>query len=250
MKALVIEDEKHQQELLLDALEQNFPNIKCMGVASDVDGALSMIKTIGPDLVFLDVVLGDKTCFDLLEQIDERSFDIIFTTSYQEYAIKAFRLAAIDYLLKPIDLNELKAAIEKLDTKKKGEETFDHIRVLLANNQALDHGQPKVALPTLTGFILVAVNEIIRCESDNTYTTFYLKDGRHILISKTLKACEKMLTDHAFQRVHNSSLINLRYVKEYIKGEGGIIVMEDNSEVNVSRRKKDEFLRRFSKIRI
>lgn len=250
MKAIIIEDEIHQQELLLEMLNKHFHAIDCVGVATNVESGLSLINSVQPDLIFLDVILASGTCFDLLQKLDTREFDIIFTTSYEEYAVRAFRLAAIDYLLKPIALDELKTAISKLHAHRTARETFDHIKVLLSNINGDSRDEPRIALPTLTGFTLVAIDDIVRCESDNTYTTFYLKNNRHILISKTLKSCEKILTDYSFFRVHNSSLINLKYIKEYIKGEGGIIIMQDGKEVNVSRRRKEAFLRHFRSMRL
>ncbi|MFA0964529.1 LytR/AlgR family response regulator transcription factor [Roseivirga sp. BDSF3-8] len=251
MNAIIIEDEPHQRELLEGLLSRHHPEVCCMGAATGVQGGLDLITRMRPDLVFMDVMLADGTCFDLLAQLPERPFEIIFTTSHQEYAVKAFRLAAVDYLLKPVAQDELAAAIAKLKEKQADRQAFDHIRLLLGNMQKETRKeQPRIALPTLTGFTMVAIEDIVWCESDNTYTTFYLREGKDILVSRTLKACEKLLADHAFYRVHNSALVNLNYIREYVKGEGGYVVMINGAEVNVSRRRKDEFLRLFQKVKL
>ena len=250
MNAIIIEDEQHQQNLLKDMLATHFPQINLLGIADDVSSGLSLVKSTHPGLVFMDVMLGSETSFDLLARLESRDFDIIFTTSYQEYAIKAFRLAAIDYLLKPIDLDELKVAVDKSFEKRGNQQAFDHVKVLLNNLRNVAQENPRIALPTFTGFILVAIDDIVRCESDNTYTTFYLKAAEPILVSKTLKACEQMLKGFDFYRVHNSSLVNLKYIKAYVKGEGGTVIMQDGSEISVSRRRKEVFLQHFQNIRL
>jgi two-component system LytT family response regulator len=151
-------------------------------------------------------------------------------------------LAAIDYLLKPLVESELVQALEKFRNKMQKNSNFDHVQELL-DNLSKSNQKKRVALPTLSGYLFVPIQEIIRCESDNTYTTFYLIDKKTIIVSKTLKECEMMLLEQGFYRIHNSHLINLAYVKEYIKGEGGQVKMEDGSYVDVSRRRKDEFLK-------
>ena len=250
MKTVIIEDEIASYAILLDLLQHNYPEIELIGSADTVETALKLINEEKPELVFLDVHLHGDTCFDLLDQLKNRSFEIIFTTSYEEYALKAFRLAAVDYLLKPFGLQELKQAIDKLNKSKKVQQnSIDHINVLLSNIHKINES-PRIALPTLNGFTLVKIDDIVRCESDNTYTTFHFKDDKPILVSKTLKACEKMLREFSFFRVHNSSMVNFRYIKEYVRGEGGVVVMEDGVEVGVSRRKKEEFLRCFQHIRL
>ena len=250
MKTLIVEDEIHQQQYLLEKLNKHFPEIVVIGVAGEVNKAYDLILREEPELVFMDVHLGSDTCFELLDRLPDHHFNIIFTTSFEEYAVKAFRLAATDYLLKPIDLEELSSAIHKLKNNEQPKHHPDHIDLLLSNLRSMNERDHRIALPTLTGFILIPVNNIMRCESDNTYTTFFLKDGNSHLVSKTLKACERMLIDYAFYRVHNSTLINLRYVKEYIKGEGGIVIMDDNKQINVSRRRKDDFLKLFARIKL
>jgi two-component system, LytTR family, response regulator len=245
-RVLILEDEVHQQELLCSHL-QGFPEFQVVGIASRIDEGKSMLEKFAPDLAFMDVMLPPHTSFDLLQSLDTIPFDIVFTTSFEEYAVRAFRLSAIDYLLKPVDKDELAAALEKFKQKKSVKESTIHIKNLLTNLNVSQANQTKVALPTLTGFIFLPVKDIVRCESDNTYTTFFTQDKRKIIVSKTLKECEQMLADYRFFRVHHSHLINMDCVLEYIKGEGGIIKMTDGSHIDVSRRRKDEFLRQLKK---
>lgn len=238
---IIVEDEKHQQEMLVSQLSE-FPEFRVAGIASTIDDGKQLLIHTKPDLVFLDVMLPPHTSFDLLSSFSHFPFEIIFTTSYEEYAVKAFRMAAIDYLLKPVLKEELTAALEKFRQRRSGWETTMHIRALLENINLIKTDHAKVALPTLSGFIFVMVKDIVRCEADNTYCTFYTTDKRKIVVSKTLKECEVILTDYPFFRIHNSHLINLDYIVEYKKGEGGTVRMTDGSLLDVSRRKKEELM--------
>jgi two-component system, LytTR family, response regulator len=240
--AVIVDDEVHQQELLSSLLKQNFPGIAIEAIIPSVPEALTRLTTNPPDLVFLDIMLPPFTGFDLLQQLPRIDFEIIFTTSYQEFAIKAFRLSAVDYLLKPVAPAELQIAMDRFFEKVTKKSAINHLELLIGNLQLKGERQRKIALPTLTGYVFVAFVDIIRCESDNTYTTFHLKDKTKIIVSKTLKDCEALLTDYSFFRVHNSHLINLDYIVEYTRGEGGVVKMSDGSHVDVSRRRKDEFV--------
>lgn len=239
---IILEDEKHQQETLQRLLAETFPELRIIGIASSVPEARKLLTETKPDLAFLDVLLPPHTSFDLLNSLEHIPFEIIFTTSFEEYAVKAFRLSAVDYLIKPIVKGELVLAIEKFRQKTSPGKTSAHLQALLANLSATTSAHLKIALPTLTGFLFIKVKDIIRCESDNTYTTFFTTDKKKIIVSKTLKECEQMLVDHRFYRVHNSHLVNLEYIIEYIKGEGGFVKMADGSQVDVSRRRKEEFM--------
>jgi Response regulator of the LytR/AlgR family len=246
-KVVVVEDEIHQQERLLGLLE-SIPEVVVSGVAPEIESAFGLINSIKPDLVFLDVMLPPDTGFDLLERFDKIRFEIIFTTSFQEYAVKAFRLSAVDYLLKPVVEEELRDAIQKFAAKKGASLSGLNLDVLLDNLRSAGQQQKRIALPTLSGYVFVVVYDIVRCESDNTYTTFFLKDKRKIIVSKTLKDCESLLSEFSFFRVHHSNLINLDHVLEYQKGEGGVVKMIDGASVDVSRRRKEEFIRLFKRI--
>jgi len=245
---VIVEDEPHQQARLLQLLQERCGDIQVAGVASSVEEAFDMIGQLRPRLVFLDVMLGPTTSFELLKKFSSISFEIIFTTSFEKFAVEAFRLSAVDYLIKPLVPEELEQAVQRFRDRMEKKNSSSHLQLLLDNLQAAHAQKKKIALPTLTGYIFITLDEVIRCESDNTYTTFHLKDKRKIVVSRTLKECEGMLTDYGFFRVHNSSLINLNYIVEYIKGEGGIVKMVDGSQVDVSRRRKDEFVRIFNKL--
>jgi len=247
-KVVIVEDEVHQQERLRGLLDKLVPEVAIAGVAPDIDSAYHLINAEKPELVFLDVMLPPYTGFDLLARFRTINFEIIFTTSFEEFAVKAFRLSAVDYLLKPVVEEELLQAVQKFIAKRGLNVASAHLDVLLSNLQNAGQHQKRIALPTFTGYVFVVVSDIVRCESDNTYTTFFLKDKRKIMISKTLKECESLLSDFAFFRVHHSNLINLDHIVEYQKGEGGVVKMIDGSSVDVSRRRKDEFLRMFRRV--
>ncbi|MFN4000209.1 LytR/AlgR family response regulator transcription factor [Algoriphagus sp.] len=235
---LIVEDEPHAQENL-KRLVAHEGDLELVGTAATVEEADALSKSLNPDLVFCDVMLPPQTSFDWLMKLETIPFELIFTTSYEEFAVKAFRLSAIDYLIKPISTSDFEEALERFREKKGNSKA--QVNQLLKNlNLPAEHA--KIALPTLTGYLFVEVKDVIRCESDNTYTTFFTTDKKKILVSRTLKDVEQMLEDYRFFRVHNSHLINLDYVNEYFKGEGGQVKMSDGAVVDVSRRRKEEFL--------
>jgi two-component system, LytTR family, response regulator len=240
-KVLILEDEKHAQETLTGYLKEH-ADFELVGIADGIGEVQHLVDTLTPDLLFSDVMLPPHTSFDWLQTLSHFPFEIIFTTSFEEYAIKAFRMAAVDYLLKPIDKAEFEKALDKFRQKKKSGDDNNNILHLI-NNLKEKTNHTRIALPTMTGFLFVAIKDIVRCESDNTYTTFHMSDKRKLIVSKTLKDCEQLLQDYRFFRVHNSHLINLEYITEYIKGEGGLVKMVDGSHVDVSRRRKEEFLK-------
>jgi two-component system LytT family response regulator len=244
-RILIVEDEQHAQQTLITLLHKH-PGFEVVGVASSTAEAHTLVAVLKPDLLISDVMLPPTTSFEWLQTLDALPFEIIFTTSFLEYAVKAFRLAAVDYLLKPISEEELAAALEKFKERKRGSEQNHNIRQLLANLNGAP-AQSRIALPTLTGFLFVTIKDIVRCESDNTYTTFFTIDKQKIIVSKTLKECERLLSDYRFFRVHNSHLVCLDYIIEYIKGEGGFIKLTDGSHVEISRRRKEEFLKQLSR---
>ncbi|MBX2914400.1 MAG: response regulator transcription factor [Cyclobacteriaceae bacterium] len=239
-RVFILEDDVHALNTLRTCL-QAVADMEVVGDATDIETARVLLHQLKPDLVLSDVLLPPHTSFELWSTFNPIPFEIIFITSFEEFAIKAFRLAAVDYLLKPVTESELAVALDKFRQRKHIRESTQNLTYLLANLQRPT--QARIALPTLTGFLFISIKDIVRCESDNTYTTFYTLDKQKIIVSRTLKECEQMLGDYRFFRVHNSHLINLDYIKEYIKGEGGIVKMTDGSLVGVSRRRKDEFLK-------
>jgi len=191
----------------------------------------------------MDIQLGDGNGFDILEQLANKNgkstSHIVFVTAYEEYAIKAFRFSALDFLLKPIDPEELEKVIEKIKQVVEKKDNYAHIDLLLENIRKKVDNFKRIALSTSDGIHLFEISDIIRCESEDNYTKFYLKNSKPVLISKTLKEYEELLTEHGFERIHQSHLINLAYLKSYIKRDGGYVVMADNSNLPISQRKKD-----------
>lgn len=247
-EVLILEDEPHQSEFLTGMLSEYASEFTVVATAGSIEEGRRLLERHRPDLVFMDVLMPPHTSFDLLYTLPNIPFEVIFTTSYEEFAVKAFRLSAVDYLVKPFARQDLVEALYKFKQRRTSREASQNLQALLQNARAQRPDQAKIALPTLTGFIFVNVKDIIRCESDNTYTTFYTVDKRKIVVSKTLKECEKLLTDYDFFRVHNCHLINVAHIAEYVKGEGGILIMSDHSTIDVSRRRKDEFLKLLKKV--
>jgi two-component system LytT family response regulator len=248
IKALVVDDEKKARDILTGMLNAHCPQVNVIGQADSVSVAEELIRSTKPDLVFLDIEMPFGNGFDLLDRTRDLNFDVVFTTAFDHYAVKAIKFSAFDYLLKPIDVDELKIAVDRLIQNKKDQNSFyGKIENLLSEIKI--NGKPKrIAIPSLEGISIVNIDEIIRCEADTNYTRIYLINGEAILVSKTLKEYEDMLTEYHFVRVHHHNLINLNHVQKYIKGEGGYAIMSDGSSVEVSRRKKTEFLEKLSNI--
>ena len=243
IRVIIVDDEIQCCETLAESLNAYCPQIELLAQCRDVEEAKIAIARFEPDLVFLDIEMPHASGFDLLVQINPTNFEVIFTTAHDQYAIRAIKFSALDFLLKPIGRQDLEQAVHRAAIK----ETLRQKKIdtLLYNLNYLN-SEKKIALPTLNGLEFVSVGDIVRCESDNNYTVFYMLNQTKIVVSKTLKEYDDMLDEYHFFRVHQSHLINLRYIKNYIKGEGGVVTMTDNSTVDVSRRKKDEFLKRLS----
>jgi len=242
LRAIIIDDEKKARNNLLNLLKEYCAEVEVLADESSISSGIKTIEKLDPDLVFLDIEMQNETGFDLLEKIKEPNFDIIFVTAHHEYAIKAFKFSAIDYVMKPIDIDELVQAVEKVQEKKASRFTKEKFEVLMENMKDPHASFERIALPTSEGLTFVEINDMIRCESTANYTYFFLEGGKKILVSKTIKFYEELLSDHKFYRVHQSHLINLMHIKKYVKGEGGYIIMSDDSMVMVSRRRKESFL--------
>lgn len=238
MKAVIIDDLSEAREALKQDIKEYTPQIEILGEADGVLTGAKLVKEQKPDILFLDIQMNDGDGFDLLDIIDHEKYKVIFTTSSDSYAIKAFKFSAVDYLLKPIDPDELVSAVEKIDTSTVKDENMDVLMETLKSSN-----RPKrVVLVTQDRIFVKDIEEIVRCESNVNYTWFYLLDGSKILVSKTLKEYDKMLSDHNFYRVHQSHLINATYIKEYVKSDGGYLLMKDGSSVPVSTRRKQEVM--------
>lgn len=247
-RCLIVEDEKHCADRLTILINRHHADeIEIMSWENNIDDALLSIRQQKPDLVFLDIQLHQTDAFSLLKKIPEIDFNIIFTTAHREYAIDAIKFSALDYLLKPIDKDELKAAIQKHFTNA-ADNTYKKSLELLFEHLGENTQRKKIGIPTLAGIEFVYIHDIIRCQSDINYTHIFLKDKRKLTVAKTLKEFEEMLTKHNFFRIHNSHLVNLEEVKIYHKGKGGYLILNDNSEVEVASRRKEDLLQLLRKI--
>jgi len=241
--AVLVDDDSNLREGMKALLNRYAPEIRILGEAENVSDAVLAIDGLNPQVVFLDIQLADGTGFDILEKLTVKNgkieSQVVFITAHEQYAIKAFRFSALDFLLKPVDPEELQKVIEKIKNTVKKKDSFDHIDLLLENIRKKVDNFKRIALSTTDGIHLFEISDIIRCESTDNYTTFYIKNNKPILISKTLKEYEELLTEHGFERIHQSHLINLAYLKSYIKKDGGYVIMSDDSNLPVSQRKKD-----------
>lgn len=245
IKAILIDDEVHCLDTLNMLITDFCPEVQVMERCGSAKQGLDAVAKHQPAMIFLDIEMPVMNGFEFLEQFKEISFAIIFTTSYDQYAIKAIRFSALDYLLKPIDPKELIAAVRKVQTQKQlpAPEQF---QMLMNQIKHKEGGFSKIAIPTSEGFELIPADQVIRCEADDNYTHLYLKNKTKIVACRTLKEMEEQLQDYSsFIRVHHSYVVNLNEVNKYIRGEGGYLVMSDGSTVNVSRSRKDSLLKYF-----
>lgn len=246
-KVAIIDDEEGARESLSNILTEYFPSVSILAKADSAKKGLELIQAYHPDLIFLDIEMPNGNAFDLLsssELKDKIDFDVIFTTAFDHYAIQAIKFSALDYLLKPIDIDDLKEALQRYELKKK-EKNYLHekLDVLLSNfRMEKSDGLRKVAIPDMEGLNFIPLNDIIRCESDGNYTILFCENGKKILSSKSLSDYDDMFSNEKFFRVHRSHLVNLYHIKKYYRGEGGYVVMSDSSQIEVSRRKKNEFM--------
>ena len=235
LTAAIVDDIAQARATLKEDLAAYCPNIEIIGEADGVVTGSKLLNKIKPDVVFLDIQLQDGTGFDILEILGSISFQVIFTTASDEFAIKAFKFSAVDYLLKPVDPDELIVAVQKVS--KVNHSTQENYDLLL--NTVKEQSAPKrMALHTLEKIHVTDIADIVRCESNGNYTTFYFKNGQKLLVTKTLKEYDQMLSEYKFARVHQSHLINAQQIKEFVKVDGGYIVMRDGSKIPVSLRKK------------
>jgi two-component system LytT family response regulator len=243
IQAIIIDDEAKGRMALREKLTTFCPEVNVMAEAAGGQEAIALIMQLKPHLLFLDIEMPRMTGFEMLNNISEKTFQIIFTTAYDQYAIRAIKYAAFDYLLKPVDIDELKMAIARIATK----ETFQtgrQVELLTNNMQQSRTALQKLAIPTLEGLHFYDIKDIIYLEANSNYTNICLVGNSKIIASRTLKEFSDLLPEEQFFRTHHSFVINLNYIKRYIKGDGGQIEMQNGSFVDVSRRKKEEFLKR------
>jgi len=241
IRTLIIDDEAPIRELLSGILENYSEQTEVVGTADGVKTGLEAIRQLNPQLVLLDVNLTDGTGFDVLKQLEEVKFAVIFITAYEKFAVKAFRFSAVDYIMKPVNIDELLTAIDKAIEMMEGKTLNQQLKNFFDNMSSKPEDK-KIVLKDSKSIYIVKVADIVRCEADHNYTTFYLSSGNQIVVSKTLKEYEELLSDYRFLRTHQSHLININHIVSFEKNDGGYLKMEDGSSVPVSKRKKDELM--------
>ncbi len=236
---IIIDDERMNILTLKNLLVNHFPEIDIIATAKNVAEGVEVIDKFHPELIFLDISMPDGDGFDLLSRVSNRSFEVIFTTAYDQYALKAFDYSAIHYLLKPIEYAELRIAINRYNEVKAKGNISARLSVLKDN---LTSKYQKIIVPSNEGLNILLIDDIIRLEANDAYTEFYLTKGRKLLASKALNNFDKILKDQQFSRIHAKHLVNLKYVMKYIKGKGGSVVLGSGEELDVSVRKKNDFI--------
>jgi two-component system, LytTR family, response regulator len=249
IRTVLVDDETDSIRMLQRLLETYCPNVSIVGKADGVESGLESIRATWPDLVFLDIEMTEGNAFDLLNRLMPINFQVIFVTAFDSYAVRGFKYNAVDYLMKPIDIGELKNAVNKVTSKTREEsETSAHqMKTVLESVGNFQLSQQKMGVPTLTGLIFVAISEIIRFEAKGRYTSIYLDNGEVILAARTIKEYEELVPETNFFRIHNSHIICLQKIRQYHKGRGGYVVMQDGEAIDVASRRRMEFLQRLLK---
>lgn len=239
INAVIIDDEERAVSILRKLIGKTSPQVRVIGTAKSVEEGINCVDEKEPDLVFLDIYLPDGDGFEILELVDYKKFEVIFTTAFDKYALKAFEFAALDYLLKPIGVEKLKMAIKRYDKISKENNTLEQLSILKAT---LNNQFEKIALPSNEGCVIINLKDIVRCEAADKYTVMHMSDGRKVIVTKPLNILEKTLCELNFFRVHNQHLINLKHAVKFEKGKGGYVVLSDKKSINISIRRKKEFL--------
>ena len=250
INAIIIEDEINLRKSLKDLLELFCPNVELTGSAGNVKNGIELIQKTQPQLVFLDIHLPDGSGFDILKLIKDENqgslpFQVIFTTAFDEFALKAIKIDALDYLLKPIDPDELVEVIRKAQLKIHSQQPLENLYHLMENQDLQgNHQKKKISITTADKVYILGIEDIIRCESQDNYTLFYLREEDPVLVSKTLKEFDQLLQPYDFERIHRSHLINMEYLKSFVKTDGGYVIMKDGHKIPVATRKRDSLLRK------
>jgi two-component system LytT family response regulator len=247
IRTVLVDDEIDSIRVLRNLLHTHCPEVNIVGEANGVKTALQTIETCLPDLLLLDIAMVNETAFDLLDRLRAVNFQVIFITAFDDHAIRAFKYSAVDYLLKPVDGDDLRKAVEKAAQRVQEKGVSHRLDVLMDNIGTLQLGQQKIGLPTVNGLTFVFLKDILRFEANGSYTTIFLSNGEPIVTTRSIKEYESLLPVTIFYRVHNSHIINLNKVQKYQKGRGGYILMEDDSSIEVAQRRKEDFLRKLMK---
>jgi two-component system, LytTR family, response regulator len=243
MKALLVDDEPDGIRALTKMLELNCPDVQIAAACNNAESAKEQLQTIQPDVLFLDIRMPGKSGLEMLAELPVKNFEVIFVTAHNEYMLQAFQFSAVDYLMKPVDEDRLIEAVERVKKRMYREKNTAQSDALLHNiSKAGSPSEMRLCLPTQKGFTIVKLEEILYCEAERSYTVFHFVNSRPVVVSKPLYDYEKLLNDTSFMRIHKSFLVNLLHVKEYLRGEGGTIIMTNGTEIEVSRRKKEQFL--------
>ena len=242
LKAILIDDELSSLQNLQQKLEEFCPDIQVAATAQKPQEAMLLIKHHKPDVIFLDIEMPKMSGFRMLDELSECDFEIIFTTAYNHYAIDAIRISAFDYLMKPIAIKELQVAVERMN-KMRTSQTREKIDILKSSMNEKKSQDDKIAIPTSEGLEFIPIGNILHIESSSNYSKIFFRESKPIVVTKLLKDFEDMLLPYRFYRIHNSHLINLNYIQKYVKAQGGQVIMQDGTTIDVARRKKEEFLK-------
>lgn len=242
IRALLIDNESRSLQLLSNLLRDYCPQVTVLGLASSVDIAYELIIKLKPDVIFLDIEMQKETGFDLLLKFSEMPCEIIFTTAFEQYALKAIKFSALDYLLKPIDIEDLKIAVSKIGGKNLNDYSNRKFDSLMEN---IKSGPQQIAIPSANGLTILQIRDILYLKSDRQYTIFHTKSGDRVVASKNLGEFEELFQDHHFFRIHHSSLVNLNEIAKYQRGDGGSVIMSNGTTIEVAKRRKENFLKNF-----
>ncbi|RYZ48665.1 MAG: response regulator transcription factor [Sphingobacteriales bacterium] len=245
ISAIIVDDEKNAREVLDWQVKTFCPQVQVKALCADADEGIQTIQELRPDLVFLDIEMPVKNGFELLNAFPQPSFNVIFTTAYNQFAIKAFKYAAFDYLVKPIEDTDLRDAVKRYEQRQQGS-ISDQVKKLMGEYQKASLG--RIALPIGDGLMMVKPDQIIRCQSVSNYTTIILESGRKLMASKTLKEVEEILSGFCFYRIHQSHLVNLNHVQSFMRTDGGYVLMSDGEKITIARHRREGFIEQFSRI--
>ena len=247
IRCVLIDDENNSLEMMEWLIKTYCPQVSIDAMCNSSEKGIEAIKKFRPDLVFLDIEMPHMNGFDMLEQFDKLFFDVVFCTAYDQFAIRAFKYSALNYLLKPVDPADLQETIRRIE-EKKSSPSKEQIEMLLQNiRESAKPPVQRIALTTNDGMIFVSTQDILYCEAESNYTSVILKGGKKILVSKVLKDIDETLSGSNFYRIHNSYLINLNHIKKYVRGDGGYVIMENDVTISISRSRRHEFMELFSR---